>query len=72
MELINENDLQNVCGGMNSKVKSAGTAAGTLLLICGVALLAICDDDFRVETVLRRPVVTTTKVTFKTVNRNYY
>lgn len=72
MELINENDLQNVCGGMNNKVKSAGTAAGTLLLVCGIALLAICDDDFRIEAVIGRPVATTTKTTTTTTTQTTY
>ena len=37
MELMNENDLQNVCGGAQGDAKAAATAAGVLLLVCGAA-----------------------------------
>ena len=35
MELINENDLQNVCGGISCK---DAIAAGTVLVVCGLVL----------------------------------
>ncbi len=72
MELMNENDLQNVCGGAQGDAKAAATAAGVLLLVCGAAILTVCDGDFRIETIIRRPrpVVTTTQTTYTT--HHYY
>lgn len=67
MELINENDLQNVCGGKSCKeVASALAATGVVLLVCGAVVVSILEGDIKIETVIRCPVIShaqSTKVT---------
>lgn len=71
MELINENDLQNVCGGSCKEALSTLVTAGAVLIVCGVVTYAILEDDLDVETVLRVPVKKQTVVTEKTYYNTY-
>lgn len=67
MELINENDLQNVCGGSSCKdVASAVIAAGTVLVVCGLAVYSLINGDLKIKTTVEIPVVKHTIVTEKT------
>lgn len=64
MELINENDLQNVCGGRScTEIASALAATGLVLLVCGTVVVSVLKGDIKIETIIRRPVVTTTQTT---------
>lgn len=68
MELINENDLQNVCGGSCKEAVSALVTAGTVLVVSGIVTYAALKGDIKIETVLRPTVRTETIVT----ERTYY
>ena len=50
---MNENDLQNVCGGTTCKnVASALIAAGTILVACGTAVYAVLNGGLKIEPIL--------------------
>lgn len=68
MELINENDLQNVCGGSCKDKVSALVTVGTVLVVSGIVTCAVLKGDIKIETVLRPVVRTETIVT----ERTYY
>lgn len=68
MELISENDLENICGGVSGQgIASAVVAAGTILAVCGLAVYTVLHGDLRVETVIRTP----SPITFHTCTTYY-
>ena len=67
MELINENDLQNVCGGSCKSAVSALVTAGTVLVVSSIVTCAVLKGDIKIETV--RPVVRTETIV---TERTYY
>lgn len=67
MELINENDLENICGGVSGQgIASAVVAAGTILAVCGLAVYTVLHGDLRVETVIRTPVIVESPIAVRT------
>lgn len=67
MELISENYLENICGGVSGQgIASAVVAAGTILAVCGLAVYSLINGDLKIKTTVEIPVVKHTIVTEKT------
>ena len=67
MELISENDLENICGGVSGQgIASAVVAAGTILAVCGLAVYSLINGDLKIKTTVEIPVVKHPIVTEKT------